>query len=210
MIEILSHRGFWDSPIEKNSKGALAKSFQNNFGVETDIRDYGGKLVVSHDIPNNSSVLLSELFSVYQENNSLVQIALNIKADGLSFELKKLLEQYSISNYFCFDMSIPETINYLRNDLLFFTRQSEIEREPVLYDKAAGVWIDGFYSDWVSYEVILEHVHKGKKVCLVSPELHKRAYKEEWTKYKEWLSLSDINFMMCTDYPALAWEYFNG
>ena len=37
---------FWDS------KNAFFKSFIHNFGIETDIRDELGKLIISHDIPN--------------------------------------------------------------------------------------------------------------------------------------------------------------
>ena len=46
---IISHRGIGFRK-EQNTLGAFAECFKSGFGIETDIRDYNGKLVVSHDI----------------------------------------------------------------------------------------------------------------------------------------------------------------
>ena len=45
---ILSHRGYWKD-ARKNSVDAFKASFVREFGTETDIRDYNGELVISHD-----------------------------------------------------------------------------------------------------------------------------------------------------------------
>lgn len=39
---ILSHRGLWNKSSEQNTLEAFNLSFENGFGVETDLRDYGG------------------------------------------------------------------------------------------------------------------------------------------------------------------------
>ena len=57
---ILSHRGYWKLESEKNKPIAFDRSFSLGFGTETDIRDYRGKLVISHDLADENSIQLSE------------------------------------------------------------------------------------------------------------------------------------------------------
>ena len=63
MIKILSHRGYWKKVEEKNTIQAFENSFSHGFGLETDIRDLNGKLVVSHDIPIEFALSVDELFT---------------------------------------------------------------------------------------------------------------------------------------------------
>ncbi|EAL0080889.1 hypothetical protein BGG37_07465 [Campylobacter lari] len=211
-MRIISHRGLWNNCNEKNTLQAFERSFKNNFGIETDIRDMLKKIVISHDMPNESSLTLDDFFCFYSEvsNNSL--LALNIKADGLQNLLKDALEKYDIKNYFVFDMSVPDALLYLEAGFKVFTRQSEYERQPSFYDEAYGIWMDEFYEHWINERIIQEHLENNKKICIVSPELHKRDFKEEWQGYKEISKkLKDRdNLMICTDYPVQAQEFFNG
>ena len=55
-MKILSHRGYWKTAEEKNTATAMHRSFSLGFGTETDVRDYNGKLVISHDIPDSSAI----------------------------------------------------------------------------------------------------------------------------------------------------------
>ena len=50
-MRIISHRGYWNTPAEKNTIHAFQRSFALGFGTETDIRDLKGELVISHDMP---------------------------------------------------------------------------------------------------------------------------------------------------------------
>ena len=65
MIQIISHRGFWKNDEEKNTLEAFQKSFSNGFGIETDIRDLDGRIVISHDVPHSNSepVFLRSFFN---------------------------------------------------------------------------------------------------------------------------------------------------
>ena len=98
-MQILSHRGYWKSEKEKNTHGAFERSFSMGFGTETDIRDYKGELVISHDIADEKSVKLEDFFRIYNDFNKSLPLALNIKADGLQLKLKSLLVEYDIENY---------------------------------------------------------------------------------------------------------------
>ena len=101
-MEIISHRGYWNKLDEKNTEISFRKSFNYNFGTETDIRDYKGHLVISHDIPDENSMSIDQFFEIYNSKNSDLLLALNIKSDGLQKSLKEKLIEYKIKNYFVF------------------------------------------------------------------------------------------------------------
>ncbi len=81
---------------------------------------------------------------------------------------------------------------------------------PSLYDNVEGVWLDEFLGDWITSDILDQHVDKGKKICIVSPDLHKRDYLERWKEYKKIDNLSvNKQISICTDFPELAKKYFN-
>jgi glycerophosphoryl diester phosphodiesterase len=209
MLSILAHRGFWQSPKEKNSPEALCRALSAGYGVETDLRDFNRELVIAHDLAEPGAQTVDGFFACYAKSKSTAPLALNIKADGLRRPLKTGLQKHSINNYFCFDMSVPETLNYMREGLRFFTRESEIETAPVLYDAAAGVWLDMFKSDWVTPAVIERHLLAGKQVALVSPELHQRPHLPFWNSVRMANLGNNPSVLLCTDYPKEAWEFFH-
>lgn len=217
-MQILAHRGFWglqDSTkqIKPNSLESFKHAFQNGFGIESDLRDFDLQLVISHDMPTSRALRAQSLFALYKNFLHNPPLALNIKSDGLQVALKALLEKYRVKNYFCFDMSVPDMRIFAQNGLNFFTRISEIEQKCVLYDEAQGVWCDEFYSHWISESTILAHLENGKKVAIVSPELHKRQYLSAWRDYKQIIESNalsgDSRIFLCTDFPHLAKEFFN-
>lgn len=207
-MKILAHRGYWNDKISNNSPRALREALEKGFGFESDLRDYKGDLVISHNIAHEGSQPAEEVFNWLAEFEDRFCFAINIKADGLKELLRDNLEKYHLHNYFTFDMSVPQMIEYADYGLQFYSRQSEVETQLVLYEKASGVWIDGFWStDWITEELLKEHIANGKKVCLVSPDLHKRDYADFWER----LLRFDIDFshvMLCTDFPEEAAAFF--
>lgn len=207
---ILAHRGYWIEAAEKNSVRAFDRSFSAGFGVETDIRDSGRDLYIAHDMASGKEQRVSEFLDQYSSYDMTLTLALNVKADGLQATMKSLLQERGITRYFFFDMSLPDALGYARNGLIFYTRQSEYEEQPYLYEEAAGIWLDEFNGHWITEEVILAHYKKGKKICIVSPELHKRNYEEEWQHYRDIerkYGLQDL--MLCSDFPQEAQKFFN-
>lgn len=201
-IEILAHRGCWENEEEKNTLNAFKKAFELGFGVETDLRDISGKIVISHDMPKGNEISFEDL--LIEMNGRNLPLALNIKADGLAKEIHRILEKYNHTNYFTFDMSIPEMIIQNKLGLKFFTGKSDVINFPIMFNESKGIWLDSFYSDWFEEKEIKEILAQDKKVCIVSPELHKREYKSVWQKYR------NINgIMLCTDFPLEAKEFFN-
>lgn len=208
-IQIISHRGFWKNKSEQNSESAFFRSLSEGYGIETDIRDYKGNLVIAHDIADENSILLNELFLLYLKIGDNLTLALNIKADGLHKKIKEFLLNYDIDNYFVFDMSIPETISYKESQVKYFTRLSEYEPIPTFYDHACGVWIDCFVSsDWINQDLLNKHIKAGKMICIVSPELHQRDPMPFWESLLRVDKENDYKLMICTDYPDKARGFF--
>ncbi len=173
-MQIISHRGYWKEIQERNSETAFVRSSDLGFGTETDIRDYNGEIVISHDIAQSSSISLDKFLKIYKRFNSSLPLALNIKADGLQEKLKEALRKNDITSYFTFDMSIPDTLGYIDKGLVFFSRQSEYEPIPAFYEKCAGIWLDAFKDIWYNAEVIKKHVESSKQVVIVSPDVNYR------------------------------------
>jgi len=205
-MRIISHRGIGFG-AEQNTLEAFKESFNFGFGTETDIRDYNGKLVVSHDIADAASMSADEFFAI-AKGYPHCELAINIKADGIGGLLREALSLQRITRYFVFDMSVPQMIEYRGIGLRYFSRQSEYETSPVLLDDADGVWVDSFLTDkWIDSRLIQGYIAGSKTVCIVSPELHKRNHKDLWQRLKD---IEHGKLMLCTDYPIEADRFFNG
>lgn len=207
---ILAHRGYWKTVSEKNSKVSIKRAFDSGYGIESDIRDFNKNIVISHDPADSNSINADEIFNYLSNFKDNLCFAINIKSDGIADNILKLLAKYNIKNYFCFDMSIPQMIYYCEQGLNVFCRQSEYEKEPlILYDRSKGVWIDAFENDtWINEELILNHIKNGKKICIVSPELHSLPHLNFWKRLKSFnINYSEV--MLCTDLPKEANNFFN-
>jgi len=136
-------------------------------------------------------------------------LAINIKSDGLHTLVCQALKEYRISNYFLFDMSVPDSLGYLKMKAKVFTRESEFEIVPCFYREAAGVWMDEFSRHWITAEKIRKHLNNGKKICIVSPELHGRKQVSVWREYRKLIKQKDSDqIMLCTDFPEEARRFF--
>lgn len=207
---VLSHRGYWNGSRTKNSLEAFEHSFDRGFGTETDFRDRNGDLVISHDPPDFSALSADAMFRAMAERDASLPLAVNIKADGLQKLLTKALTEHGITNYFLFDMSVPDAVASMRAGLRVFTRQSDLERSPSFYAEAAGVWMDAFHDHtWLTPSTIEGHLNAGKEVCLVSPELHGKPHLAFWQRLRESSIASHAALMICSDIPEEALNYFN-
>jgi glycerophosphoryl diester phosphodiesterase len=196
-MQVISHRGYWLEATERNQAVAFERSFSLGFGTETDVRDVAGTLVISHDMPRGDELTLDDLLQIMAGRN--LPLAMNIKADGLAGAVKAKFDEYNHTNWFAFDMAIPDMRSYLNLALPTFTRMSEVEQTPAWLEKATGVWLDGFDGEWFSNGLIQQLLDAGKKVCVVSPELHGRPHETLWRQLKELKSAEQL--IICTDTP---------
>jgi glycerophosphoryl diester phosphodiesterase len=203
-MRILSHRGYWLEPAEKNSVAAFARSFSRGYGTETDLRDRNGALVISHDVADEGGLAADAFFQMHAAVNPELPLALNIKADGLHKLVANSVHRYGLTSAFVFDMSVPDMLGWLKAGVPTFARQSEYEQEPVLYDQAAGIWLDSFINDWWEVDLVEGHLERGKMIAIVSPELHGRSPDAVWKKLRDSCFRDDSRVMLCTDKPEAA------
>ena len=215
IMMILAHRGWWQAPHERNSLGAFEKAFAAGHGVELDVRDLNGELVISHDPPTTGALPFERVLECYAKNGAPGRLAINIKADGLCPVLVPMLEQYGVTKRsFVFDASVPDLRPYLDSDLPVFTRFSEVELYPSFYERCQGVWVDSFTEKPASIERAIDDLRHGKYVAMVSPELHKRAHEAAWAAWSAELrqaarsGLPRERLMICTDLPDAAEQSF--
>ena len=205
-MKIISHRGYWKNPNEKNAVVAFQRSFDLGFGTETDIRDSNGRLVISHDMPTGSEITVEAFFDILAGRP--LTLALNIKADGLAKKLQAILEIYRPKDAFVFDMSVPDLIQQLKTGIPSMTRLSEYEQEPSCYEDANGIWLDAYHGIWYNFDLVKRLMGDGKRVCFVSPELHGRPKEELWSILKTYKAVQYPELVLCTDVPEEAQKFF--
>ncbi len=207
-MNLLAHRGIWKKSDEKNSIQALLASFDLGIGIETDVRDCDGALVISHDPPRSAHVLkLDVILKSYIARPTRPVLALNIKADGLCAPLLATLRFHGVENYFVFDMSVPDTLGYQRMEMPFAARISEYEPDNVLSKNAPWIWLDAFHGEWFAADFVEKWLEQGKRVAVVSPELHRRPHLPLWHQLMTIRNSQHV--YLCTDLVAEAKEFFN-
>lgn len=209
-MKIISHRGCWTTLAEKNTTLAFERAISLGYGIETDVRDFGGRLVISHDPPDENSLPAEAFFRLMSKCPISIPLAINVKSDGLQVLLKVQLDRIGLQNYFVFDMSVPDGWQYIRQGMNVFSRQSEFEPIPSLFPHAVGVWVDCFLNDiWITEQVLEGHLSYGKKICVVSPELHHRPHIDFWKRLSSMPFVRRDDIMICTDYPDEARRFFS-
>lgn len=177
--------------------------------METDIRDRNGEIVISHDVPDGPCLRLVEVLSCAAKyaQNTTITLALNVKSDGLAHLVAREVARYQGLDCFVFDMSVPDMRSHQRSGVKTFTRMSEVEQKPIWLQSCHGVWLDSFEREWYSNATITDLLSKGKRVCVVSPELHGRPYLTLWSQLTQiW---DDPGLMLCTDFPDEAVAFFS-
>ncbi|MEB3168807.1 MAG: hypothetical protein VKK97_08755 [Synechococcaceae cyanobacterium] len=209
---ILAHRGWFLEPSEKNTEVAFQRAISHGFGIETDIRDHNGHLVIAHDPPRDSPppLTLEWFFALIQSSGSQGRIALNIKADGLMPMLRATQEAAGLGEdqAFVFDMSVPDAISFLGSKIHSYSRISEYEPTPPFSDQIQGVWVDNFTGTFPQVSRAAELLEQGIRAAIVSPELHRRDPVPLWNDILDSGIHAHPLFELCTDLPSQAAEMF--
>lgn len=221
-LQVIAHRA--------NNEEKVRCAIEKGFGVEVDIRVKNNKLVCQHDPFDDSikSDFTFERFLVLVQFAN-VPIAINVKEAGLAKKLNTILFGKLNENSFVFDLSVPDTRDYLKHSKVkVFERLSDIEFRPIFenHRTMTGFWIDHFERIWPWAEAEFDALEnytgfedecKRCELAFVSPELH--CYDESMFGYWENIRrriengfFEDIGckkVMLCTDHPIQASEFFN-
>lgn len=209
IMQIIAHRGYWLDPAEKNTAKAFDRALRNGFGIETDLRDRMGEVVISHDMPYGGEMTLADFLSLCAEYPVARPLALNIKADGLQTLVQAALAEHGIVDAFVFDMAVPDALGYLKAGLPTFTRHSEYELAPAFLNRCQGIWMDAFHGNDYDLALARNWLQAGLQVCMVSPELHRRPHAETWAQFRASGLPAMPGFSLCTDFPEDAKEFFD-
>jgi hypothetical protein len=209
-MNILAHRGRWTDPAERNGLDACTDAWRAGFGIETDIRDRPGEIVISHDPAPSGPVLdLEELLATHARIAPATELALNVKSCGLASKVADQLRAAGTQHAYVFDLAVPDALTWLSAGVPVFTRHSDVEPEPQLYDRSGGVWLDSFGPEWWNADVIERHVDAGKRVAIVSPELHGRDHRPCWDMLVDHEVWDLPGVAICTDFPDDAKAVFS-
>ncbi|OJV64461.1 MAG: hypothetical protein BGO41_12655 [Clostridiales bacterium 38-18] len=159
------------------------KQLPHEYGVEIDLRDEGGELILSHD-PFRTGDRFEDYLKEYHHGTMI----LNIKSERIEHKVKTLLDQFQIKDYFFLDSSFP-MIFLLANQgerqvALRYSEFEGLDTIRTMAGKVDWVWVDCFTKLPINHEIFLELKALGYKLCLVSPELQGRpedieAYKQQ-------------------------------
>lgn len=178
-----------------NSINELAK-VPFGYGVEVDLRDFNGELVLQHD-----PYVGGENFESFLKCYSHAQLILNVKSEGIEMDVLNLLKRYNIDNYFFLDCSFPMIVKMLRYGenriALRFSEFEKIDTIIGLAGKIDWIWVDCFNQLPLTKEVgdLLRNLKF--RLCLVSPELQNRV--DDIKNYKDIILKKEIIFdAICT------------
>jgi hypothetical protein len=179
------------------------KVVPNEHGVEIDLRESNGEIILSHD-----PFTEGDRFSDWLQHFRHRLIILNVKEDGLEDRIIDQLNHLGISQYFFLDQPFPTLRKSLKNGLFAAVRYSEYEPLPVgLPWKFNWVWIDSFSGSWDHLSSIRCNLDgMDPSLCLVSPELQGRIDSEEILYIKKLLNDNSLKLdAVCTKFPEL-WD----
>ncbi len=177
------------------------------YGVEIDIRSYGGKLILHHD-----PYVQGEDFNDWIKEYKHAQLILNVKEEGLEDKILKILTEHKVKNYFFLDQSFPFLIKYSnlgeKNCAARISEFESIETLINLQKKIKWVWVDCFTKFPLSNSDIKILKKMSFNICIVSPELQKRDSNNEILNFiNEIRDLDLLPDAVCTKRPDL-WEKF--
>lgn len=210
----LAHRGVWRKRPNQNTRDAISLAVSSGFGLEIDLRDHSGEIVVSHDPPEEPPLKFERVLRLLTENSFSGVLALNVKADGLVPLISEFQEMLSGIDHFFFDMSFPEKRRYLSAGYPIACRRSEFENASAELLEGNGVecrnvWIDAFETDWW-IPLAGDDIAPGNSRCFfVSPELHGRNPEDAWRRIRD-LYLEGREIGICTDLPEEFRKFLGG
>ena len=166
----------------------------SSLGIEFDVREGpGGTILVTHD-PWTSGPELATFLAAHRHTFYIV----NIKCEGIEYEVLRLLKDANIENFFLLDCSFPMIHKLsLKGETRIALRFSEYEEFRRMQGRAQWVWVDVFSRIPLGPKDCDELHALGYKLCLVSPELQQQPEKLE--TYKQ--VLEGHLDMVCTKFP---------
>lgn len=172
--------------VNQLDETVAAEVFGAADGIEFDIRDTGGDIVVQHD-PFLGGQLFTDFLKFCPSNKFYI---VNVKSEGIERRAIADLESCGIQQFFLLDCSIPMMVRLGKEgERRLAVRLSEYESLATVEAMASfvsWVWVDVFTLLPLTREAEESIRHRGLKLCLVSPEL--QGQQEKVVEYKTLLA----------------------
>jgi hypothetical protein len=178
-----------------------AHVFSSCDGIEFDIRDNNGQIIVQHD-PYGSGQPFTEFVRFCVPNKLYI---VNVKSEGIEEDAIRIMDDAGLTNFFLLDCGTPSIVRLgRRGERRIAARFSEYESFETVYALGrAGyiswVWVDVFSTIPLSSMTIELFHNAGLKICLVSPEL--QAQQEKIKMYKDEVLRCGAIDAVCTKLP---------
>jgi len=176
--------------VNQLDETVAAEVFGAADGIEFDIRDTGGMIVVQHD-PFVGGQLFIDFLKFCPSNKFYI---VNVKSEGIERRAIADLEAHGITQFFLLDCSIPMMVRLGKmGERRLAVRLSEYESLSTV--EAMGpfvswVWVDVFTQLPLTNAIETSIRTYGLKLCLVSPEL--QGQQEKVVDYKTLLAKRGI------------------
>jgi len=170
---LISHRiNFLNSQIADDI-------FSSADGIEFDIRDSNGQLIVQHDAFQGGQPF-SEFLEFCPPSKFYI---VNVKAEGVEELAIKLLTERGIHNFFLLDCGMPSIIRLGRKGeprlAVRFSEYESFETVAAVAPFVSWIWIDVFTKLPITPTLVEQARTLGLRICLVSPELQGQPEKRE-------------------------------
>ena len=175
-------------------------------GIEFDIRDSAGHLIVQHDAFKTGQSFSDFLLYCPIDKFYIV----NVKAEGVEELAIQMLEAAGIFHFVLLDCGIPAIMKLRKAGenrvALRFSEVESIESIDLLRNAATWVWVDCFQAYPLTADIAHQFHTWGLKICLVSPDLQGRP--DDIGDYMRVLQDEKIPYdaVCCKTWNALRWS----
>ena len=177
--------------VNQLNETVAAEVFGAADGIEFDIRDTGGDIVVQHD-PFLGGQLFTDFLKFCPPNKFYI---VNVKSEGIERRAIADLEAHGIMQFFLLDCSIPMMVRLGKEGecrlAVRFSEYESLATVGVMASFVSWVWVDVFTQLPLTNAIETSIRNHGLKLCLVSPEL--QGQQEKITEYKHLLTLRNVN-----------------
>lgn len=142
----------------------------SNYGVEIDLRTHNQNIILSHD-PYSLGELFDNFLNIYTHGT----LILNVKTEGIEFDIIDKMNKNNICNYFFLDNSYAMINKFIsigfKQFALRFSVYESLSSLKLLTGLAEWVWIDYFGKHPLSKANYYKIKNMGFKICIASPDI---------------------------------------
>lgn len=152
------------------------KKIPPKYGVEIDVREYRGRLILQHE-----PFVAGEKLEVFLKKFNHKFIIFNVKSERIEFKILHYVKKYKLKKYFFLDSSFPMIKNLInlkeKNIACRVSDEEDIKTALNLKQKVIWIWFETQFPFKKSYPILKKLKKNNFKICIVSPDLHKKKIK---------------------------------